>query len=91
MELSFKGSFQNLKIKRQATIFWTEKTYYVTQRKEELTNSSQGIAALDVLILNGDCSSCSALATKFCDTELTWLVMNEKLSKKTKQSYKSNV
>ena len=38
--------------------------------------------ALDGLIRNGDCSSCSALATKFCDTELTRSVMNEKLPKK---------
>ena len=36
-------------------------------------------AAVTALILNGDCNSCSALATKFWETELTWLVMNEKL------------
>ena len=45
--------------------------------------------ALDGLIRNGDCSSCSALATKFCDTELTRSVMNEKLPKKDKREFQN--
>ena len=49
-------------------------------------------AAVTALILNGDCNSCSALATKFWETELTWLVMNEKLLAKhsvTNEAFKN--